>query len=106
MKREAGDFYWDDLTLLDDCGNPSVFGWDLCDKRLDGSKLKVILTLRKRCLPSLSIVLEGPAGTSRPQVFCSVPTRLTYPNLILAATVADLAKSAPSRATEHHKFEP
>ena len=38
-------------------------------------------------------------------IYCSVPTRLTYPNLILAATV-DLAKSAPSRATEHHKFEP
>ena len=51
------------------------------------------------------LILEGPAGTSRPQVFCSVPTRLTYPNLILAATV-DLAKSAPHRATEHHKFEP
>ena len=51
-------------------------------------------------------LLEGPAGTSRPQVFCSVPTRLTYPNLILAATVADLAKSAQIRATEHHKFEP
>ena len=54
------------------------------------------------------MLLEGPAGTSRPQVFCSVPTRLTYPNLILAATV-DLAKSAPSRATEtinsNHNFE-
>ena len=48
------------------------------------------------------VLLEGPAGTSRPKDLL----QCIYATHIPKSATVDLEESAQIRATEHHKFEP